>query len=190
MTHPKRRINAPYQIVDIEGFCMHEKLAKCTATLLLLLLTGCGFQLRGQATLPEAMRITYVQVPSGLGPPGLVSRQLPGALTDSGVTVTRDPRAATATITIVREDDGRRIVAADRFDIKRQYLLAYSVVYRVTLANGQVLIPDESMSANRTLLFDENRVLGFETAQEYLLESMAEDLTWQILRRLQAIAGS
>jgi LPS-assembly lipoprotein len=60
----------------------------------------------------------------------------------------------------------------------------------VTLANGQILIPEEGISANRTLLFDENRVLGFEAAQECVVESMADDLAWQIVRRLQAAAGS
>ena len=160
------------------------------AILLTLLLTGCGFQLRGQASLPPEMRVTYVQTPSSLTPPGSVSRQLPLALASNGVTLTRDPAQATATITILRETSGRRTVAADRFDIRRQYFLAYDVAYRVTLANGQVLIPEESMSASRTLLFDENRVLGFESAQEALIQSMAEDLAWQIVRRLQAAAGS
>ncbi len=158
--------------------------------LLILLLTGCGFQLRGQASLPPEMRVTYVQTPSGLTPPGSVSRKLPSLLASNGVTLTRDPAQATATITILRETSGRRTVAADRFDIRRQYFLAYDVAYQVTLANGQILIPEEGMNASRTLLFDENRVLGFESAQEALIESMAEDLAWQIVRRLQAVAGS
>jgi LPS-assembly lipoprotein len=81
-------------------------------------------------------------------------------------------------------------VATDRFDIKRQYMIVYNVTYQVTLANGQMLIPPESFNANRTLLFDENRVLGFEAAQESLVNSMAEDLSWQIVRRLQVAAGS
>jgi LPS-assembly lipoprotein len=131
-----------------------------------------------------------VQSPSGLTPPGSVSRKLPLVLASNGVTITRDPAQATATITILRENSGRRTVAADRFDIKRQYFLAYDVAYRVTLANGQTLIPEESMNASRTLLFDENRVLSFEWAQESLIESMADDLAWQIIRRLQVAAGS
>lgn len=158
--------------------------------LVLLALAGCGFQLRGQAQLPPEMRITYVQSQSGLSPPGSVSRKLPLLLANNGVTVTRDPTQATATLTILREGGGRRTVAADRFDIKRQYFLAYDVVCQVTLANGQTLIPPEGFSTNRTLLFDENRVLGFEAAQESLTDSMADDLSWQIIRRLQAAAGS
>ncbi len=55
------------------------------AILLTLLLTGCGFQLRGQASLPPEMRVTYVQTPSSLTPPGSVSRQLPQALARNGV---------------------------------------------------------------------------------------------------------
>jgi LPS-assembly lipoprotein len=158
--------------------------------LALLALASCGFQLRGQADLPPELRVTYVQSAPGITPPGSVSRKLPVLLAGNGVTVTRDPAQATATITILREGSGRRTVAADRFDIKRQYFLAYDVAYRVTLANGQTLIPDEGLSASRTLLFDENRVLGFESAQESLVDNMADDLAWQIIRRLQAATGS
>ncbi len=166
------------------------RILRMSGFLLALLLAGCGFQLRGQAVLPPEMRVTFVQVPSGLTPPGSVSRKLPQILASHGVTLTRDPAQATATVTILYENRGRRTVAADRFDIKRQYFLAYDVAYRVTLANGQTLIADESMSANRTLLFDENRVLGFDAAQETLIDSMADDLAWQMVRRLQAAAGS
>ena len=158
--------------------------------LILLALAGCGFQLRGQAQLPPEMRVTYVQSTSGLSPPGSVSRKLPLLLANNGVTITRDPAQATATLTILREGSGRRVVAADRFGIERQYVIAYDVTYQVTLANGQTLIPAEAFNANRTVLFDENRVLGFEAAQESLVDSMAEDLSWQIVRRLQAAAGS
>ena len=158
--------------------------------LILLALAGCGFQLRGQAQLPPEMRVTYVQSHSGLSPPGSISRKLPLLLANNGVTITRNPAQATATLTILREGSSRRVVAADRLDIERQYVIAYDVTYQVTLANGQTLISPEAFNANRTVLFDENRVLGFEAAQESLVDSMAEDLSWQIVRRLQAAAGS
>lgn len=152
------------------------------------LLTGCGFQPRGQAQLPPELAVVYVQSQQAIGaPPGALSRRLPLLLTSNGVTVTRDPAQATATLTILSEGGGRRAVAADRFDIKRQYWLAYSASYQVTLANGKTLIAAESLSANRTLLFDETRVLGFEAAQESLAGSMADELAWQIIRRLQAL---
>lgn len=156
--------------------------------LAVLLMTGCGFQLRGQAQLPAEMSVTYVQSQTAIGsPPGVLSRKLQTLLASNGVTVTRDPAQATATITILNEGSGRRTVAADRFDVKREYWLVNDASYQVTLRNGKTLIPAEGVSANRNLLFDENRVLGFEAAQESLIDSMAEDMAWQILRRLQAV---
>lgn len=151
-------------------------------------LAGCGFQLRGQAQLPPELRVTYVQSQQAIGtPPSVLSRKLQALLESNGVTVARDPAQATATITILREGNGRRVVAADRFDIKREYRLTYDASYQVTLANGKTLISAEGVSANRSVLYDENRVLGFEAAQESLTDSMAEDMAWQIIRRLQAV---
>ncbi len=156
--------------------------------LIALLVTGCGFQLRGQAQLPPELSVTYVQSQQAIGtPPGVLNRKLQSLLASNGVTVTRDPAQAMAIITILREGSGRRTVAADRFDVKREYLLAYDAIYEVKLANGKTLIAAEGVGASRALLFDENRVLGFEAAQEFLVDSMAEDLAWQIIRRLQAV---
>lgn len=154
----------------------------------LLWLAGCGFQLRGQAQLPPELAVTYVQSQRGIGlPPGPLSRRLVLLLAGNGVTVTRDPAQATATITLLHEDYGRRAVAADRFDLKREYQLAYSAAYQVALTNGKVLIAGETLTVQRALLFDENRVLGFEAAQDSIIDSMADDLAWQIVRRLQAV---
>ena len=153
-----------------------------------LLLAACGFQPRGQAQLPPELAVLYIQSQTAIAtPPGLVSRKLRTLLASSGVTVVNDPAQATATLVVLRESDGRRTVSADRFDVKREYILAYDVRYEVRLGNGKLLLPAESLIANRALLFDENQVLGFEAAQEALVNSMAEDLAWQIIRRLQAL---
>ena len=153
-----------------------------------LLLAGCGFQLRGPVQLAPELRVIYVQSQLAIGtPPGVLSRKLPVVLARNGVTVTRDPSQATAVLTILNEGGGRRAMAADRLDIKREYSLVYSAAYDVKRPDGQVLIGAEGVSANRAVLFDENRVLGFEAAQESLTESMAEDMAWQIVRRLQAV---
>ena len=156
--------------------------------LALWLLVGCGFQLRGQAQLPVELATTYIQSQQAIGaPPGPLGRKLALLLANNGVTVTRDPAQATATIAILNENDGRRAVAADPLDIKREYRLVYSAALQVTLANGKTLIPAEGFTVQRSVLFDENRILGFEAARESLVDSMADDLAWQIVRRLQAV---
>lgn len=156
---------------------------------LTLLLAACGFQLRGQVQLPKELAVVYVESVRGVGvPPGSLSRKLEQLLASNGATVTSDRAQATAIITISNEGSGRRAVAADRLDVKREYLMIYSAVYQVHLANGKTLIGPEGLNVNRALLFDENQVLAFEAAQESLEDSMTSDLAWQIVRRLQAQA--
>lgn len=165
-----------------------RRIVVSAAMLAAWLLAGCGFQLRGQAQLPPEMSVTYVQSQQAIGvPPGTLSRKLQLLLASNGVTVARDPAQATATVTILNEGNGRRAVAADRLDIKRVYSLVYYASYQITLANGKILIPAETVTTNRSLLFDQNQVLGFEAAQEFLVDSMADELAWQIIRRLQAV---
>ncbi|PIE82994.1 MAG: hypothetical protein CSA09_04190 [Candidatus Contendobacter odensis] len=155
--------------------------------LIALCLSACGFQLRGQTQLPPELAVVYVSTRQGIGePPGALSRKLRLLLAENGAKVTRDPAQATASITIFNAQSGRRTISADRLDINREYVLAYNAVYDVQLANGKTLIAREGLSTNRSLLFDETRVLGFEAAQQLLVESMAEELAWQIIRRLQA----
>lgn len=156
--------------------------------LLALWLAGCGFQLRGPVEWPPPLRVLYIQTQTGVGlPPGAVSRRLPMVLADSGITVTRDPTQASAILTLLHDESGRRVVAADPQDIKREYYLVFSIGYQLTLPDGKVLIPAESLNVQRELLFDENRVLGFEAAQDTLIDNMADDLAWQLVRRLQAL---
>ena len=160
------------------------------AVLLALLLGGCGFQLRGQVQLPKELAVVYIDSVRGVGvPPGTLSRKLEQLLASSGAAITHDRAQATAIITISNESSGRRAVAADRFDVKREYFLIYSAVYQVHLANGKILIEPEGVNVNRALLFDENQVLAFEAAQESLEDSMTSELAWQIVRRLQAQAA-
>lgn len=170
--------------------CRAIRAMASTVALLTLLLTGCGFQLRGQVELPKELAVVYVESVRGVGvPPGSLSRKLERLLASNGATITHDRAQATAVITISNEASGRRAVAADRFDVKREYFLVYSAVYQVNLPNGKTLITPEGVSVNRALLFDENQVLAFEAAQESLEDSMTNELAWQIVRRLQAQAA-
>ncbi len=160
--------------------------------LVIPLIVCCGFQLRSQVHFSPEFKVIYVQqqVRNGSGNfyRSVLCRKLESLIASSGdIAVTDNPSQAIAIINIMSEDSGRRTIAVNNSDVKREYALVYSAVYEVQLTSGKILIAAESISANRALLFDENQVLGFENAQESMIESMAEDLAWQIIRRLQDI---
>lgn len=150
--------------------------------LLALLLTGCGFHLRGQAQLPPAMSVTHIKSEDPRSP---FTRALRDALEANGTEITTEPEAATATIEIFDEELRRRTLAVGPRGEERDYELRYEVTYAVTLDEGNRSIPKETISASRNLLYDETDVLGRAEGEQMMIRDMSIDLAWSIIRRLQ-----
>lgn len=156
---------------------------------LALLLAGCGFKLRGQATLPPELASVYINTnrpPEA--PPTELARTLRQVLEANRVKVTTDPKAATATVAILSEDIRRRTIATDATGQAREYVLTYFMAYTVTRPDGSALISRSQLSLSRNLLYPEVQVLGLEEGDEIVLNSMRNDLSWAIVRRLEALA--
>jgi len=156
---------------------------------LALLLTGCGFKLRGQATLPPELASVYINTnrpPEA--PPTELARTLRQVLEANRVKVTTDPQTATATVAILGEDIRRRTIATDATGQAREYTLTYFMDYTVTRPDGSALIPRDRLSISRNLLYPEVQVLGLEEGDELVLDSIRSDLSWAIVRRLEALA--
>ena len=153
-----------------------------------LLLTACGFQLRGQAQLPPAMAVTYIasNTPSS-APPSELERTLRLVLETNGVTVTDDSQAATATIAILGESESRRTLATGPNGEVREYTLNYIVDYAVRLADGAELIPKDTLRVSRDVLYDEAQVLGRAAGETITMRDMIYDVAYSIIRRLQAV---
>jgi LPS-assembly lipoprotein len=159
---------------------------------LLVLLGGCGFKLRGQAQLPPELAVTYLKA---YRPPGAQPGDLPAALERSlvanGVKVTAEPQSATATLEILQEAVRSRALAAGSRESTakgeiREYALQFDVTYQVTLADGKKLIPPQTLSASRNMLYDESKVLGRAAGEEILIRDMVNDIARSIILRLQA----
>lgn len=156
---------------------------------LALLVTGCGFKLRGQAKLPPELASVYINTNRPpAAPPTELARTLRQVLEANRVQVTTDPKAATATVSILSEDIRRRMIATNATGQTTEYTLTYFMDYTVTRPDGSALIPRNQLSLSRNLLYPEVQVLGLEEGDEIVLNSMRTDLSWAIVRRLEALA--
>ena len=155
---------------------------------LLVLVTGCGFRLRGQVELPPAMRMTYLKVnrPAGT-PPGTLERTLESFLKANGVTVTTDPKQATATLEIVNEEKTSRTVGATRTGTSRLYTLAYNVDYRIVLPDDKTLLPQTRASVTRDILYPESAVLSKSQGEQVAYRQMEYEVVRAIFYRLEAL---
>ena len=69
----------------------------------------------------------------------------------------------------------------------RQYLLQYSIVFRVLDKQGAVLLPPTAIALSRPIDFNETQLLAKEQEEALLYKDMQTDLVQQMMRRIAAI---
>jgi len=155
-------------------------LSKAASILVLILLAGCGFQMRGAATMPPEMTRTYIETSDRYS---LFYRQLRASLIRSGVDIVDSPAEATATFTIYADETGQRVLSVSSRNVPREFEVYYSIYYEVVTAD-QVIIAPREQTLTRDYTWDETLVLGKEKEEQILRESVVEDLIRVILIQL------
>lgn len=151
--------------------------------ILFLLLAGCGFQMRGTATVPPEMAKTYIETNDRYT---LFYRELRDSLRRSGVEVVDTPSAATATFTIQSEETGQRVLSVSARNVPREFEVYYSVYYGVVTSDKVILTPRDQ-TLTRDYIWDETLVLGKEKEEQLLREAVVEDLIRVILIQLSSL---
>lgn len=151
----------------------------------LLLLSACGYQLQSYERMPEEMQVTYLQAPDHYSQ---FYRQLRRALDDAGITLTRDPGQAMATLVIAKDETGQRLVTVSAQNEPLEFEVFYKVSYLVRSINGE-LLPAQSISVTRDYTYDRTIVLGKRQEEEILREELVRDLVRRVLRSLNTIGN-
>jgi LPS-assembly lipoprotein len=163
---------------------MKHYLLKSSTVFLLLVIAGCGFHLRGTATIPASLYTLYVQgvnMQQGLG------HELKRALTRNGVTVRNDYQQGTAVLTILDNRFQRRVLSVGSDAKVSEYELHGIVTFKVSDGDGKVLADSQTVEARRDYQFDQNQVLGKDEEERLLKEQLNQQLVQSILRRLSVL---
>lgn len=152
------------------------------AAFLLCVLSGCGFHLRGNATLPSSMQRVHLSASGSAD----FQRNLARALQTSGVTVEDEsgpgiaelnlPTAAFATESLTRGGYVRITEQAVRFN----------VTFDVVSAGGQIIVPRQTINMQRAYSFDAADAVGNANQVKQIERSLQDDMVQSILFRLQA----
>ena len=153
--------------------------------LLPLLLTACGFQLRGDADLPEQMAKTHMAIDD---PYSTLARRVHTMLEQNGVKFVA-PGQATAILEIPENRVLTQVLTiADNARV-REYRISHTVQFRLTDADGNELMEMQTFRQTREISFDEQKILASSREQEYLKEDLAENLARQMVNRLESISA-
>lgn len=150
------------------------------ALLFALLLAGCGFQLRGAASLPYDT--LHVQAPTGSGFAQQFRRMVTAG---SGTRIVDTPKAAEATLTLVNELREKNILSLSGGGRVREYQLRYRMSYRLLDRNSIEIIPVTEIALTRELSYSDAEALGKEAEEALLFRDMQNDAVRQLVRRLQ-----
>jgi LPS-assembly lipoprotein len=149
--------------------------------LLVLLLSGCGFQLRGSATLP--FDTLFVQA----APTSQFATQFRRAVINgSNTRVVAAQKDATATLVLLTELREKNILSLSGTGRVREFQLRYRVSYRLLDRKGVEVAPAAEIVLNRDFSFNDNETLSKESEEALLFRDMQADAVQQLLRRLQA----
>ena len=151
-----------------------------------LLLTACGFRLRG---VPEfAFRWLYIAAP----PASPLARELRRTLQAAGSTleVITDPARMTqadAILDLLSEQQERSVVGLNASGQVRELQLRLRIRFKLRTPAGAELIPDTELLQQRDISYNETIALAKEAEETLLYRTMQTDLVQQLLRRLAAV---
>jgi LPS-assembly lipoprotein len=146
------------------------------------LLAGCGFHLRGSATLP--FETLYVDIP----PTNQVGIELKRNLrAGTSTKITEVRTEAQAIITGVSETRNKTILSINSSGRVREFRLRYGFSYSLIDAKGQPLAPPANLALERDYSFSDDQILAKEAEEALLYRDMQSDLVQQIIRRLAAV---
>jgi LPS-assembly lipoprotein len=158
------------------------------ALALALIVSACGFHLRGEGghyTLPfPAM---YVGLPESSPLAIDLKRNIRA---NGGTTVVPLQRDADGIIEVLSNPEKTRsksILSLNSNGRVREYLLSYSIVFRVLDKQGNELLGPTQIALTRQLAFNETQLLAKEQEEALLYHDMQTDLVQQMMRRIAAI---
>lgn len=148
--------------------------------LLALLLSACGYRLQGQAALPAEMDTTVIETSD---PYSHFVRRLTILLEQNGARIV-DQGVTAARLEIPLNLVRKEILSIGDTARVREYKVVHRVRFRLVDADGNVLVPEQSLEQSRVISFDEQDILAAIKEEEYLREELADTLSRQVLRRL------
>ena len=157
---------------------MSGKLILILATTLLL--SACGFQLRGSANLPyETLHVASPNAST------FVNELKRAISTGTKTRVVDQAKEAQATLQVLTEAREKAILALSGGGRVREFQLRYRVTYRVVDKNNRDLLPATQIALHRDLSYNDTDTLSKESEEILLYRDMQTDAVSQLLRQLQ-----
>ena len=156
--------------------------------LVVILVQGCGYHLRGQAPRAEAQGSYSVHVNAAAG---ALADTVKSRLAVAGAGVTDGIEDADYVLTLAGEEFKRQVASVSPSTGKvEEYLIVFSVRVSISTADGEDLVLGQVIRVSGDYAVDEDAALGKLSEEETIREELVEQAALQIIRRLDTLASN
>jgi len=151
-----------------------------------LLLSACGYHLRGALELPAGLKNVYLE-----GGSGQLQEQFNSAMKISSVAIASSPETAGIIVRIFDEDNQRRILSLSSTGTANDFELEYRFDYELVDSKNKVLMPRQSIAIKREYYNDQVAVIAKGNEEAVILNEMYQQAVRSIVSRARvALAAS
>jgi LPS-assembly lipoprotein len=149
--------------------------------LVVAVLAGCGFKLRGEHTLP--FDTLYIGLPEMAELRSMLKRNIEAS---TQTRIVNDAKGAQAILVVTADVPSKNILSLNSAGQVREYELVRTFAFRVHDSGNRDLIVPARIVIRRDITFSDAQVLSKESEEALLWRDMQSDLVQQVLRRLAA----
>lgn len=159
------------------------------SVLMLAIVVGCGFKLRGAISVDLPFKTVYV---SGVPDTSPFAQVLKAQLRANGIGVVPDEYKdrAEVILRVLGDQQMKTVLAVNPSGLAREYRLSYRLGFKVESGSGIELYPATTIDLTRDISFNPQtaqEVLSKEQEDAMLVRDMQNDAAIQVMQRLSTI---
>ena len=157
----------------------------CVTLALILMLSSCGWHLRGLDPVAEDLRALHLNAKE---PDGEFARALRRSLRAIDVELLESKSNAPIILEVSPAQNKRRTISTTELGKAAEYQLTTRIEYRVLNEAGDIILGPESLQTEKVYVFDRQNVASTYEEEQLLHDEMRRDLVQQLIRRYRTAA--
>ncbi|MDD5320272.1 MAG: LPS assembly lipoprotein LptE [Methylococcales bacterium] len=151
---------------------------KLVILIMALLISACGYHLRGALELPQGMKNVYLE-----GGSAQLREQFKRAMETSSMQLSNSPENAGIIVKIFDEDSRRRVLSLSSGGVANDFELSYRFEYELLDSKNKVLMPRQPIEIKREYYNDQVQVIAKGNEEAVIRDEMYQQAVRSIVNR-------
>lgn len=152
--------------------------------MLVMLLAGCGFHLRGEAPLSAGLQRVVVISSDANGP---LKRNVEAALKRSGATIETAPGNGIAQVRMSNVSVAPIVRSVGANARVNEFVMVYHLELEIVDSAGKTVLEKQAIEQSRSFTFDQTQAIGTGAEQDLIRREMERDVAQAVLRKIGAL---